>query len=447
MNSLERLKTPWVLKSFSLVVVIFFVTVCLSMFLPWRQTVTGEGQVIVFSPMERPQPIATQIDARISKWHVNEGQHVKRGDLLVELEEVKPKFIGINQLSNLQGQKTALQSKRSATRNLINSLERQIDSLISMQNASVPNADLKISQSSDKLRASQQKFKAAEQNFKTAEINFQRRKKLFEKGLSSKRDLELAELSFVKTKSELEAAQAELDIAQRDISMAEYDFSKVSAETTLKVQEAEAKLAQAFDKLASINSDIYKIDITIANFESRIAQRKVYSPVDGQVTRVTAQGSAETIKAGSQLAIIVPESSDQAVELFISDYFAPLLSVGRNVRLQFSGFPALQFAGWPQNSIGTFPGIISVIDAASHAGEGNKYRIIVKPDDNRINKHRDPDWPDPQNLRPGTKTIGWVILDEVPLWFELWRILNGFPPSIMQSPNSKDSDFIKLAAK
>ena len=116
------------------------------------------------------------------------------------------------------------------------------------------------------------------------------------------------------------------------------------AGNSLKIQEAEAKLAQAFDKLATINSDILKLDIKVANFESRIDQRMLYAPVDGQVTRLKALGSAEIIKAGYQLATIVPETTDQAVELFVSDYFAPLLSIDRPVRLQFSGFPALQFS-------------------------------------------------------------------------------------------------------
>lgn len=431
MRSLEDIKAPLILKSLAyitLLVLFFFV---IFLFLPWRQTITGEGFVTVFSPMQRPQTINAQIDAQISKWHVNEGQIVKRGDLLLELVEVNPQYLDENQLEKLQSQKLALQDQKSATERLIKSLEAQINSLINLQNASVPNARLEIQQRGDELTANEQKYQAAEQNFKTAELNFERRKQLFEKGLSSKRDYELAELALVKSRSELRASEAELNIARRNVSMAQFDLSKVSAEASLKIQEAEAKLAQSFEKLASINNDIFKFDIEIANFEQRVDQRNVYAPLDGQVVRLKALGQAEIIKAGSQLAIIVPETYDQAVELFVSDFFAPLVSAGRKVRLQFSGFPALQFSGWPSVAVGTFAGEVVVVDAVSD--ETNQYRVLVRPDYSRIKNGDDISWPDPNVLRPGTKSVGWIILDEVPMWFELWRILNGFPPTIMQN--------------
>lgn len=434
-KSLQSIQAPLITRSLSYISLTVSAIAILALFLPWRQTVTGQGKVTVFSPMQRPQSINSQIDARIKKWHVTEGQYVSKGDLLLELDEVKPKYLDKNQLPRLQGQQGALSDKKVATESLIKTLEKQIISYTDLQNAAVPNAELKIKQSSDKLRASQQKYLAAEQNFKTASLNFDRRKQLFDKGLSSKRDFELAEQKFIKTQSELEAANAELDIAKRDIQIAKLDFSKVSAEATLKIQEAEAKLAQSFEKLAGISSDIYKLDITTANFESRILQRKIYAPVDGQVVRLRALGQAEIIKAGKELAVIAPITTDQAVELFISDMFIPLVSIDREVRLQFSGFPGLQLGGFPSVAIGTFAGTVSAIDASSN--KNGMYRILVKPDVHAVEAHKDVKWPDPVNLRPGTKTLGWIILDEVPVWYELWRVLNGFPPTILESAKQK----------
>ena len=48
----------------------------------------------------------------------------------------------------------------------------------------------------------------------------------------------------------------------------------------------------------------------------------------------------------------------------------------------------------------------------------------------------DPDddpWPDDRWLRQGTRAQGWVLLNEVPVWFELWRQLNGFPPAVAKN--------------
>ncbi|MFN9968883.1 MAG: transporter, partial [Phycisphaerae bacterium] len=51
-------------------------------------------------------------------------------------------------------------------------------------------------------------------------------------------------------------------------------------------------------------------------------------------------------------------------------------------------------------------------------------------------------WPSERYLRQGVRANGWVLLDQVPLWFEAWRQLNGFPPSvdIDSSIDSKKSD-------
>ena len=432
MRSLASIETPVILKGFIYVVASFFFVAFISLFLPWRQTITGTGKVTVFSPMNRPQTVNSQINAKLVKIYIHEGDWVERGQLLIEFEELDEKFLDKSQLERLKAQRLAYLDKRNAVERLISTLERQINSLVRVQSAVVPNADIEIRQTEDKLTASQQKLRAAEQNYKTAQLNFTRSEKLFEKGLISKRDLELAELAIVKSRSEYEASTVELNIASRDITQSQLGLTKVSAEAALKVQEAEAKLAQSFEKLADINSEIFKLDINLANLESRISQRKIYAPLDGQIVRLNVLGQGETVKSGSEILTIVPKTSDQAVELYISDVFAPLVSVGREVRLQFSGFPALQFSGWPSVALGTFPGIVKVIDA--NANENGEYRILVQPDYKRIKANKDKPWPKGDFLRPGSNVVGWVILDEVPVWYEFWRILNGFPPTVISNP-------------
>jgi hypothetical protein len=51
-----------------------------------------------------------------------------------------------------------------------------------------------------------------------------------------------------------------------------------------------------------------------------------------------------------------------------------------------------------------------------------KYRILVAPDP------AEEAWP--TQLRVGSGVYGWAMLDEVRVWFEVWRQFNGFPPTI-----------------
>jgi hypothetical protein len=94
------------------------------------------------------------------------------------------------------------------------------------------------------------------------------------------------------------------------------------------------------------------------------------------------------------------------------------------VRLEFDGWPAVQFSGWPTVAVGTFGGQVAVVDAVS--SDNGKYRLLVRPDK--------ADQPWPKQLRQGSGVYGWVMLDDVPIWYELWRQLNGFPPSLKEEP-------------
>jgi hypothetical protein len=101
----------------------------------------------------------------------------------------------------------------------------------------------------------------------------------------------------------------------------------------------------------------------------------------------------------------------------------PLVSPGRKVRLQFDGWPALQFSGWPQVAVGTFGGVVAVVDRVS-ATDGT-FRVLVTPDPD--------DEPWPTLLRQGSGVMAWAMLDEVRLGYELWRRVNGFPQAISAS--------------
>jgi hypothetical protein len=83
-------------------------------------------------------------------------------------------------------------------------------------------------------------------------------------------------------------------------------------------------------------------------------------------------------------------------------------------------------------AVGTFGGLIKTIDPSDSGG--GKFRILVKPD-----QEEDP-WPTRPILRQGVRAKGWVMLDTVPLWYELWRRFNGFPPTLGMMKKSFDKE-------
>lgn len=414
---------------------------------PWQQSVAGVGKVIIFSPSERPQNIEAPISARLRQWKVVDGQSVTKGQLILELTDIDPKFLDPRQADKLRKQKIALEARRAAARSRSMALNEQAESLRNSQKVAVPSAAERAKQAKDRIWAAEQSLEAVKQNAITTELNLARLKTLHEKGLRSRRDLELAVLDNARALTEVERAMAAAEISRRDQTLAVYDQTKVVADTDAAIASITAAAASAQETMESTTAEIHKLEIEIENIEGRLQQRKVYAPCAGKIVRLMRLGEGTTVDAGTVLAVIAPQTQDLAAELAISDNDAPLISVGRPVRLQFAGWPALQFAGWPSIAVGTFAGRVSVVDAVDD-GKSN-YRVIIKPDLKSIEAGIDEPWPSSAFLRPGAEASGWIMLDTVPLGFELWRQFNAFPPSVNPEDlgMKKELDIDKLEKK
>jgi hypothetical protein len=104
--------------------------------------------------------------------------------------------------------------------------------------------------------------------------------------------------------------------------------------------------------------------------------------------------------------------------MYIRPVDLPLVAPGQKVRFLFDGFPAIVFSGWPEASYGTYQGIVSAVE--SDVSVNGKFKLLVKED----RSYRT--WP--KELRMGTGANGIALLKNVPLWYELWRNINSFPP-------------------
>ncbi|MBK9143663.1 MAG: HlyD family efflux transporter periplasmic adaptor subunit [Candidatus Melainabacteria bacterium] len=430
--------------AFCSVLLVVLTTLCL-IFVPWQQTVSGRGKVVIFHPMQRPMNLEAAIPGRIKMWFVRDGQWVNRGDPIVELLEVDEKFLAPNQLEQMRNQRQAYIAKMEAARCRANSLQEQLEDLKVSRKAAVGSADRKTSQAGDRLEAAKLAVTAAKQNLKTSELNFNRVSALHEKGLRSRRDLELSELELIKSRTDLERAEASLEVSRKDTQVASLDLSKTDADTSAQLNGIEASYNSALETVATTQGELRKLEVEISHLEARIPQRLIRAPIDGRIVRLLKAGAGETVQAGTKVAVIAPNTTDLAAELLLDGNDAPLVLPGRPVRLQFAGWPAVQFTGWPSVAVGTFAGRVAVVDAVDD-GTG-KFRIIVVPDEESVEKNDDQPWPGPHYLRPGSEAQGWVMLNTVSLGFELWRQFNGFPPALDRKAMKEADPDIKRKSK
>lgn len=385
-------------------------------FVPWQQSVAGDGRVVAFTPAERQQVVAAPVEGRLLKTFVIEGTRVKQGDPLFEITDNDPTI-----LENLRRDQSALEDRLKAAEARVDSFRGQIMGLEGSRRNALESAALRIQAAGERVAAADRFIEAAESNLLTAQLNLERTKTLAQKGLRSTRDLELAQNTFDRDTAEFARAKNSLNEAKKNLEALEAERLRIENDFKSSIESARAALNSAQADVANIRSAQAQMQIRI----NRQQTQDVVSPRDGTVFRVLAQPGSELLKSGDPVVIIVPETEAQTVELWVKGNDMPLIQQGDKVRLQFEGWPAIQFVGWPSVAVGTFGGLVKLVDATDD-GKG-KFRILVGPDP------ADEAWPK-SRLRQGVRANGWVLLKIVPLGFELWRQFNGFPPNLDAPP-------------
>lgn len=397
-------------------------------FVPWTQTITTTGQLSAYSPFERPQDIEAQITGRIKKWHVYEGVRVKQGELILEMDDWDPQFMSPDLLPLLEQRKKALDQQRRAALERAQQLEKRIADMQDLVKSAVPSAEARVVEAENKVREAEQRVAAAKIAVDTAELNVDRHRQLAAQGLVSQRELELSIQAAIASKAELQGAQAALQAAQQGMKALRFGRDQVSAEMLQRLLDAEAARAGALAEAGRASDQLADVELRLSNASQRRSASRIYAPIDGTVVRMAEVGSGETVRPGDKLLRLSPLSADKAAEMVADGLDAPLLNVGRKVRLLFYGIPAIPLPAWPEMMAGTYGGVIKVVDQVDN-GKGN-YRFWVVPDP------EDRPWPEQAHVRQGTKIMAWVILNRVPLWYELWRRFNLFPPDYQEGPPS-----------
>ena len=247
------------------------------------------------------------------------------------------------------------------------------------------------------LDAARRKIEASQEAVTTAQIDYQRQKDLFGEGLAS-------QLSF---------EQARIKVQQMTVSLEEARSEFNQAETAL----------------------------------SRQGSQLVVAPRNGTIIHVEAGDTATIVSAGQPLATFMPADTERAVEIMIDGRDIGLVHPGRQVRLQFEGWPAFQFSGRPDLAVGTFRGEVVFVEPSARLD--GRFRVLVKEPLNSeeclesevingIPRMGECGWPPESFVRLGATVRGWILLETVPLGFELWRLLNSFPPINVTNASSSE---------
>ena len=396
----------------------FFLVMFIVMFLPWTQNIRAKGKLTTLRPENREQEIHSVISGRIEKWYTREGQFVNKGDTIVFISEMKSDYLDPNLIEKAGNQTEAKKESISTYEEKAAALADQIVALQKNQRLKVEQANNYYEQSRLKVLSDSIDFQTAQINYEIAKKQFDRQQKLYDQGLKSLTELESRKQKLQESLYKQVSIENNWLSSKNKFINARLNLSIVQNEFSEKIAKAKSERMSALSNALQAEGDYNKLSIMQSNYFQRSGFYYIKAPQDGYVTKAIISGIGETVKEGASIFSFVPSKYDLAVEMYIRPIDLPLIEEGRKVQLQFDGWPALVFNGWPDMSFGTFSGRVVAFDKA--ASPNGKFRILVAPDPNTI--------PWPKLLRLGTGTYGIALLKNVPVWYELWRNLNGFPP-------------------
>lgn len=398
------------------------------MFLPWTQNIKSNGYITSLLPEQKPQQINSIISGRIENWYVIEGDLVKKGDTILFVSETKDEYFDPKLLERTQQQINAKEESVKSYFQKITALDQQIDALLNSQTLKLQQNENKLKQAKLKVISDSADLIAARNNYLISETRLKRSEDLYKQGLTSLADLETRRLHFQEQTAKLASAENKYSIAINELLNIRIEVESIQADFRDKIAKTESEKASAVSMFFEGEGQVTKMQNQLVNYAVRTQNYYITAPQEGYITKIFKMGIGEIIKEGEPILTLMPAKFDFAVEMYVEPVDIPLIQKGEEVRFMFDGWPALVFSGWPNLSTGTFKGEVYAID--NFISDNGKYRVIITPD------HNFKKWP--ELLRLGSGAQCFTLLGDVPLWYEIWRKFNGFPPDFYFMPTPKE---------
>lgn len=400
------------------------------LFLPWTQNINAKGYVTTKLPEQRPQSIQSVISGKLEKWYVREGDFVNAGDTIVFISEVKSEYFDPNLLERTSEQVDAKTQSIQSYEDKVNALKNQYSALQVSLQLKKEQTQNKIQQTRNKITMDSIDLGAYQTNLDIAKNQLSRTKELQEKGLKTLTELQEKELKVQQSAAKVTVQQNKLLNQRNELANLFLELSAIERDYYNKLAKSQSDQQSALSaKLESVAA-ASKLRNKLSNYNQRQKFYQITAPQSGYITKTLKKGIGEIVKEGADVATIMPQKYDLAIEAYLKPQDIPLLRIGSRVRLRFDGWPAVVISGWPESSTGVFSGKILAID--QNISDNGQYRILVESDETEKT------WPD--QLRVGTGAQAFILLQDVPIWYEIWRQLNGFPPDYYQKGEKQIND-------
>ncbi|HUJ29308.1 MAG TPA: HlyD family secretion protein [Myxococcales bacterium] len=234
-------------------------------------------------------PLATRVAGQVKHVAVEDNAHVKKGDLILELDDA-------DYAARAQQAEAELETAQAQAA----AADAQVQVASAGARGGFTSARAGVSGSSAQLATAQAGLLRAQAEEKKASLELQRSKELRAASVVPQSKLDDDQAAYDVAHAAVAQAQAALEAAQSRIGEARGRLDQsapVAAAVAASV--AQARLAHAKEKSA---------EATLALARLQLGYTKLYAEKDGQVTRLTAR-EGQMVQPGQPLASLVPDQT------------------------------------------------------------------------------------------------------------------------------------------
>ncbi|MCD6310112.1 MAG: HlyD family efflux transporter periplasmic adaptor subunit [Candidatus Eremiobacteraeota bacterium] len=293
---------------------------------------------------------STRISGKVTEVKVEEGDIVKKGDLLVVLKSDQFEAAVERAEANLALCKSKLVQAEIRYREAdkrSGSVIEQASAGISASSAGIGQAEALYRQAVAHVAQAEALEKQTRARYEQKKRDYERYKNLFSAGAISRSELDSIEVSYISALEDYKISARQVDSAR------EAEKAALNALKTARAQNRQSIAALENARITTLTASISKEDIDVAramlkeakaalsSARADFADSRIYSPTDGRVVYKLV-GPGEVIAPGSPLITIVDLDS-LYLKVFIPNEQAGKLKVGNPVRLYPDAYPKKVF--------------------------------------------------------------------------------------------------------
>lgn len=343
----------------------------------------ARGKIIPSGKLKTIQPLEEGI---IKKIYVEEGQSVKKGDLLVEFDSTMKKADTVVIKKTLALYKLELELKEHTIKDKFVKIKdilnryKDVDTskIYSEYNAYI--SEKKVYESAlNEIKLTMARSRVELQ--KTISSLNQAKNKYSLLKIETKSYNQLKELGGV-TEHDWLAKQTEMKIAQEEIAIKEAECKSIE----IIINETEAQLENHIRKHEfELNSKILELQREILYFEGNLTKiqkqyelKKIYSPADGRINQIGITTVGGIATPASVIMTVVPEKTPLVAELLVLNKDIGFVEIGQIVEMKLDTFPFQRHGLLVGSVVRISP------DAYNDEKLGLVYKVVVDIKENNV---------------------------------------------------------------